>query len=573
MAKREGHPVPTLRGEPDLLVFVSSVTEELRPSRQIAKQAILDFPGTQPWLFEDTPASSESPTELYLRKVAEADLVIWLIGCETRKPVVDELHACRNARRRLLAFNLPCAVRDPQTNKLVKEVGNYAKWRDIPSTDVLADEIEAALSDEMVKQFRGPAQPTRAQKLQESYTLSISRSRQMWISLGVPEDIAGGLSGDHSVGAALGAMDPGLYVLIGDQGSGKTLAAERLFQESTQRALSDLSQPFPLFINARDLSEPLEDYIDRMGHYHSFSPDQGTVVVVDGVDEVGVTEANTLLNKVSAYARAHLKTLALATTRPLPGLKNLGERIEMPLLSNGDAINLTARIAGESFEPNMLHSWSNTIRTSMNYPLFAVLLSLELREGSGVHGALSKAELVDRLAQAALMESGGPREKVDRLLQTLAVKGISSGGRVPKGEVSHLLSEQRLLSDSRLVSEHDGALDFTFSIFREWFAARAIVEQEISLEGALTLSDRWVTPLAIVLGSEDESASHALISTLASADPGLASLVLQEHEPLGNSYGTNPPIWNPPSRQVKRYVARWRLGGRAWETCILPLDP
>ena len=57
-----------LRTESDLLVFISSVTEELKSTRQAAKDAVLALPFARPWLFEDSPASSESPTALYLRK-------------------------------------------------------------------------------------------------------------------------------------------------------------------------------------------------------------------------------------------------------------------------------------------------------------------------------------------------------------------------------------------------------------------------------------------------------------------------------------------------------------------------
>ena len=73
-------------------------------------------------------ASSETPSDAYLRKVEEADFVIWLIGHETTQPVVDEVHACIAAGGRLLAFKLPATHRDETTRVLIDNAEKYSKW-------------------------------------------------------------------------------------------------------------------------------------------------------------------------------------------------------------------------------------------------------------------------------------------------------------------------------------------------------------------------------------------------------------------------------------------------------------
>lgn len=60
---------PLVRGESDLLVFISSVmTREMEPARMTAVQALGDLPFSRPWAFEYTPANSEHVTDAYLRK-------------------------------------------------------------------------------------------------------------------------------------------------------------------------------------------------------------------------------------------------------------------------------------------------------------------------------------------------------------------------------------------------------------------------------------------------------------------------------------------------------------------------
>ena len=119
------------------------------------------------WAFENMPASSEPPREYYLRAVANADFVIWLVGQKTPQAVVDEINTCISVEGRLLAFMLPVETRDEQTRQLVKTVKEsaYATWRNVDDLADLRDEIQAALSGEVNRLVRNPEPPGRKHRL------------------------------------------------------------------------------------------------------------------------------------------------------------------------------------------------------------------------------------------------------------------------------------------------------------------------------------------------------------------------------------------------------------------------
>lgn len=134
------------RGEPDLLVFISSVMDdELNKARCIVQKVFCEFPITRPWAFEFTPASSTSPEDEYLEKVKRADFVVWLVGSKTTLPVVNEIHTCMNNSRRLLIFKLPTNDRDKQTRELLSDINNYAKWKEVNDITDLAKHVKDVL--------------------------------------------------------------------------------------------------------------------------------------------------------------------------------------------------------------------------------------------------------------------------------------------------------------------------------------------------------------------------------------------------------------------------------------------
>ena len=90
---------------------------------------------------------------------------------------------------------------------------------------------------------------------------------------------------------------------------------------------------------------------------------QDVAVIIDGLDEVRVTEANRLLDDITAYSDAYPEGTIIVTSRPLPGLKSdVGQRLAMPTLDEQKCIDLTSRIAGREIELRDRYSWSESVR-------------------------------------------------------------------------------------------------------------------------------------------------------------------------------------------------------------------
>ena len=144
----------------------------------------------------------------YLRKVREADFVIWLVGSETTQPVVDEINECIAARGNLLVFKLPATVRDTTTLELLLTVGSLAKWQEVDCTTQLSEHIKLALGDEIVRALRHPASSLRKGRLRDLRALSISRCRCAWEAPGVGPALAAELAQDIEVGECVGLPKP-----------------------------------------------------------------------------------------------------------------------------------------------------------------------------------------------------------------------------------------------------------------------------------------------------------------------------------------------------------------------------
>ena len=333
-------------------------------------------------------------------------------------PVVNEINTCIDNNCRLLVFKLPAICRDEQTCNLLSNVKDYVKWKEVDDITGLAEEVEDSVSDEIVKVLRDPMPPARKIKIEESYRSSISRCKQMWRTLDIYDNVATELSRDLSVGDVLCSPCSGLYIVCGDQGSGKTLAAERLFQRWLKQSLDDSSQPFPLFIKSMDLNESLNEYFNRMTQGYSSLAIQGAAIIIDGIDEIGLTRANLLLEQSKVFADANPKAIVIITSRRLPGLKidTIGQ-IDIPTMDNEQATDLISKIAECGVDRVRMYTWSESIRDAVRRPLFAIMMGIELRDDPKFI-ATRPSQLVNLLAQKAAKDA----EEKDWLLQKLASK-------------------------------------------------------------------------------------------------------------------------------------------------------
>ena len=451
------------------------------------------------------------------------------MGKETTQPVAAEINQCIAVERRLLVFKLPCENIDEQTSSLLNKVRDLAKWQDVESISELSNRIRLAFGDEVVRALRDPTPAFRSKRLGEQYSISVASCKMAWQALGVPDALAEEFSREANVGAVLKYPGLGVHTLEGPLGSGKTLASQRMFQLAIIRALEDSSEPFPIFVTARDLHVPLKDYIEQECRGFADPFTQGVFVVVDGVDEKGAREGEELLRQASVYVDANPRATVLITTRSLSGIHTIGNLLTMPALDYDQVVDLIRKVSGQEFRLNNTYRWPSSMRDVARIPLFAVMIGAKLRDNPDLIFS-SQTRLIELLAEDALQEASDNSAGLDRLLHTLAAHSIDSGSRVPLDEIDKVRANQRLLTTSRLVTEYSGTVDFTLPIFREWYAARALLEGTVGIEELEQVSDRWLVPLSMTLYSGDDKFIQSLMTHLTSSDPGVASLLIDEHQ-------------------------------------------
>jgi hypothetical protein len=145
-----------LPSEERLLVFVSSVMdkelENLEAERNIARIAIEDVGFTRPWLFEETPASSEPLPDVFLKKVKKADLFVLIIGKHITDNVEVEYKAATESNVSCLVFLKKGIEQTNRTRDFIREIN--VKYKEFHNPNDLRHKISASLIDEVLKQFR-----------------------------------------------------------------------------------------------------------------------------------------------------------------------------------------------------------------------------------------------------------------------------------------------------------------------------------------------------------------------------------------------------------------------------------
>ena len=111
-----------------------------------------------------------------------------------------------------------------------------------------------------------------------------------------------------------------------------------------------------------------------------------------------------------------------------------------------------------------------------------------------------------------------------------------------------------------MVIEQDGKVDFALAIFREWFAAKALVERTTSLGDIDPTSDRWVTPLAIAVNSDTSSLSQETMETISVKDPGIAGLVLEEVKHSWSTETLPPGTAIEIGQKIRDAMENWKEG-------------
>ena len=183
-------------------------------------------------------------------------------------------------------------------------------------------------------------------------------------------------------------------------------------------------------------------------------------------------------------------------------------------------------------------------------------------------------ELLDRLARQVVESAPAGGRSLDSLLQRLAVSAINTGSRVRKADVTLHHADQRHVADSRLVDESGDTLDFTHEVLREWYAARAIIEETVSLDDLIPASDRWMASFQLVVESDYTNAGQVLLRKLASSDPGMAGRLMPKRRDDHAEAGVRGPTGSAVQVGLQLWEAMdaWRQGMGDLFPAIGPVD-
>lgn len=569
---------PHAQGEAPLRAFISSVmTSELEWARKEATRA-LHIPGlVLPWAFEFTPASSEQVDKGYLRHVRESELVIWLVGSTTSDPVCDEVHEALASQRRLLIFLLPAPAKDTRTENLLREVGRRAKYATLGNTSELRPHLVAAFKDEVIRAFRGRSSLGRTGLLEAAYVESRARCIDRWVSAGVPFDLAADLADDERV-ASVGTQlcrdgRQGLITLSGGMGVGKSLTADRFFQEAVRQALEGKSTRVPVYLQAAAITGDLKTAL-LAGTQGIGNPTlQGTSAVLDGLDDVDQPTAHNVLSQARVLSLSLPNSAFLLASHNGISVDDV-ESVTVHPLDDADSAALFSRISGLRTFPIDRLRWPSSIKDVVSRPLFTILLGIYLRDRH--QEPHSDGELVAFLVERSLAHASRPARDVAPLLERLAVHNIDRGGAIPLPECG-TPEDVVLMISTRLVAQNaDGSLYFPLRLFAEWFAAKALTDRVTvgGLSHTPRQLDRWSGPLTVATSSFSHDDVTRILRPVIERDPGMGALVA--HDAIG-SWRLNVEAASPPAeeaeRRLKETMGAWLAGLGPLGSLIGPVDP
>jgi hypothetical protein len=542
-----------------LVAFVSGVMEgDVLTARKDAVDALSAASFLAPWAFEYTPASSDPVDDTYLRKVREADVVLWLVASRTTEPVGREIREALAHGIPLIVIRIESDGEDAATAALVNEVGLRAKWVRVPLHEVRAA-VALSMADEIVRAWRDKPGRGRAAVLDHRGRLSRARCIQRWRAAGLTRAEALMLADDAAIGRPPDLVRPTaeqpLRVISADVGSGKSLCGERILQEAIASALEDSDAPIPVWLAARevrDLLTEIESAAIGVGDLRR----QGAIVVIDGADESTATAAGVVLNQARVAVETWPHTRIVITSRPLAPLESAEERVSLPLLDETGALSLVERISGAR---HVGYNWPASVRDAVRRPLFAILLGIWLRTKPGT-SPRSTGEMLRWVLERALPDRDPAHVRLLRRLARLA----TDAGDVPirVGDVADR-EELATLRESGLVAEHDGFVSLGLPILTQWFAAQSLATGEVTvgeLIGNRSRLDLWRYALVMAVGDLNTNKVTELLDPLVRADPGFASEVL--HEGLQSYGSTRTALPNPLEigGAIRAATAAWLAG-------------
>jgi hypothetical protein len=570
-----GEMASRVAGETPALVFISSVmVPELEAARLAAKRAFEVENLTVSWLFEYTPASSEPPDEAYLAKVRQAQIVIWIAGAHTTRPVEREIEAAILSRRRLWAFLLPAEARDDATKRIIEALKPRTKFVTLQPDEDLQEVISLTLGDEIIRMLKQDVGIGPGGALEAMLRESRARCMTRFVAAGVTA-----VEAEHLLDAAASAglevpidVNVGqLKVLQGDFGVGKSLRTDLLHQRRLRAYQEDPTRPYPIYLEATNALRLEHDAIkeaDRLGDPSLHGAD----LIVDGLDQVDPSEGLRLLAEARYLALAWPATRVIATTRPTE-LANPDEVVSIRPMLTDEAEALVSQLAGRSVQLGPGSSVPPSVVDACRRPLFAILLGKYLATSAGT--IRTSAELIDGLVSRSLRTNRTTSAGDAASLRRLAILSTDrSSDWVPALEVTSDPLHREDLVRTRLVADHEGRLRFGLPILTQYFAARALISGEKAVASIIAdppMLDRWHYALVLAVGTGTFDEVSAILTPLVKGCPYFAPLVISEAlKAWGGGRGSALPNEMDCGERLRSSMEAWRAGVPSLDQIVIP---
>lgn len=392
----------------------------------------------------------------------------------------------------------------------------------------------------------------RAARLDELWRASLARSAARWAGVGIPPGEARQLAEDRTIGAVDAALYPDvakpLVIWTAPMGSGKSIASERHHQGCLEATASDHAAPAPVFLRAADCLPSLQTAVEAAASELGEVRSAGAGVVIDGVDEVGYQAAAELLTQARVLAGTWPSTTVLMTSRPVPVLAEAHEHRPLPPLNDAAQDECVEIGAGDGGVSVSRYSLAQPIRATMAQPFFALLCGVWMRD----RGAAPRAP-IDLMAM--LGERATKNLAVDqRHLRALALGSVARElGPVAAGDVLDGAGADDLMATG-MIESRGGGLAFVLPAVAQWFAAEALLLEEITSEqllGAPEDLELWRYPLALAISLGSADRARDLLAPLLDREAGFAMRVLDATFGQAVLGGATPPPWREAGERAR----------------------
>ena len=295
------------------------------------------------------------------------------------------------------------------------------------------------------------------------------------------------------------------------------------------------------------------------------------IIIIDGVDGIGVTNAIRLLGEARMLIEMWQQSSILFISKPILELNSTEELVNIPLLSKETSEELIRRLS--NLQHFSIDSLPKVLQDAVLRPLFALLLGIYLKE-RGVWTLESKEQLLSNLVERSLRPIRENIARVSNLLEQLAATCINRGGRaVPSNEIASWAERQQLI-DSKLVVENQDKLQFPIPVLTQWFGAQYLLKNNFNTE-SLELNrqqlELWRYSLAIAVATFPLQRVSELLVPIAEKQPLITADIVSEALVFQGRSMEMPSIsaWEL-GQQVRIAMQAWINGFKMLTSSIAP---